>query len=193
MQGELGDRVRDAYALAAAVHAGQARKSGEPYILHPLAVAELLFDCGADQDVVCAALLHDVLEEGDAPSVADEIHARFGDHVLYLVHAVSKDDRIIDKAEQHHAYLEQIAHALQIDLFVFFIKMADLIHNMSTIAGLSPSQKERWVRELKYDYLPLFSDFYHRIPSHYRETYHHLLDAVQSVIDVDDRASSAAT
>lgn len=191
MQNRFGDKVHDAYDLAAAVHEGQKRKSGEPYITHPLAVAELLFSIGADQDVIYAALLHDALEEGEnRMQIEHDIHSRFGDHVLYLVHAVSKDGRITDSLEKQSAYMEQITHALELDIFVFFIKVADLIHNMSTISALHPNMQAQWIRELKYDYMPLFAEFYHRIPTHYRDMYHHLLDAVQAVIDAYDKQAA---
>lgn len=183
MEQRLGGTVRDAYELAAAIHEGQTRKTGEPYIQHPLAVAETLFDIGADADVVCAALLHDTLEEGaDSAKIEEEIHNRFGDHVLYLVRAVSKDDRILDRQEKHSAYLEQIIQAFSLDVFVFFLKVADLLQNIGTLTALDPDKQKKWIRELKYDYLPIFSEFYHRIPSHYREMYHRLLDALQTVI-----------
>jgi (p)ppGpp synthase/HD superfamily hydrolase len=184
MQKRLGDKTRDAYLLAANVHAGQKRESGEEYITHPLAVAGLLFSSGADGDVVCAALLHDVLEEGlDPEQIENDIHATFGDHMVYLVRAVSKDLRIDDGADRQEAYMEQITHAFELDISVFFIKIADLIHNLSTIMSLAPERKERWVRQLKYEYLPLFSDFYHRVPLAHREMYHRLLDAIQVLID----------
>ena len=192
MQAELDDGVLEAYLLAAKVHERHRRRSGEPYITHPVAVAEMLFGVGADRDVVLAALLHDAVEDSDdARALENEIYERFGDHVLYLVDAVSKDGRITDKTAQQHAYFEQIRQAFEVDIFVFFIKVADLIHNMSTITSLSPERKAAWIRELQYEYLPLFSEFYHRIPLHYRSMYHQLLDVIQAVIDAHDAQKTA--
>jgi (p)ppGpp synthase/HD superfamily hydrolase len=183
MQRDLGPKVREAYLLAAAVHAGQTRQSGEAFLVHPLAVAELLFSIGADADVVSAALLHDALEDGvDAAAIEVEIFDRLGDHVLYLVHAVSKDGRIPDPADRFNCYLEQMTKAFQLDIFVFFLKAADLVHNLSTIAALPQARQGRWLRELQAEYLPLFSEFYHQIPLRYRAAYHRLLDRLQGLI-----------
>jgi GTP pyrophosphokinase len=187
MQRDLGPQVREAYLLAAAVHAGQMRQSGEAFLVHPLAVAELLHVIGADADVVSAALLHDALEDGaDAAAIEAEIFHRLGDHVLYLVHAVSKDGRIPDPVDRFHCYLEQMTEAFQLDIFVFFLKAADLVHNLSTIAALPRARQGRWLRELQSEYLPLFSEFYHRIPFRYRGAYHRLLDRLQELVASHD-------
>lgn len=183
----LGDSVQEAYKLAEKLHKGQRRKSGEPYITHPVAVAKLLFDMGADRDIVCAALLHDVLEDGvKAPAIEDRIHREFGDQVLYLVQALSKDSTIHDKVARQDVYLKQIEDAFDVDIFVFFIKVADLLHNMSTIVALDPERKKQWVEELKLQYLPLLSEYFHRIPLHYREMYHKMMDTIQAIIDSYD-------
>jgi len=183
MTGTLGPKVREAYLLAARIHQGEKRKSGEPYITHPLAVAKILFEAGADEDIVCAALLHDTLEyNDDAENVAGKIHAQFGDQVLYLVQAVSKDATISDKKQQQKQYVEQIRHALEVDIFAFFIKVADLLHNISTISGLTGKRREQWIHELKYQYLPIFSDCFHRVPLSYREMYYHMIEAIEQII-----------
>ena len=184
----LGDSVQEAYTLAKQLHKGQRRESGELYITHPVAVAKLLFDMGADRDIVCAALLHDVLEDGatKAPAIDDRIHCAFEDHVLYLVQALSKDSTIHDKVARQDVYLKQIKDAFDVDIFVFFIKVADLLHNMSTIVALDPERKKQWIKELKYQYLPLFSTYFHRIPLHYREMYHKMMDTIQTTIDSYD-------
>jgi GTP pyrophosphokinase len=188
MQEKLGDKIVDAYALADQIHTGQKRKSGEPYIRHPLAVAELLFSVGLDKDVICAAFLHDTLEDGDDPNRIEQlINELFGDHVAYLVHAVSKDGRITDKLEQQAAYIKQITNAFEVDVFAFFIKIADLIHNMKTIIFVEQTNKDVWVKELKYQYLPVFSGLCPRIPMEWQQTYHQLLDAMRDVLDVHDR------
>ena len=192
MQERLGDPVRNAYILATAAHAGQKRKSGEKYISHPLAVAEMLFLAGADADTVCAALLHDAFEQGaNRERIERDIHALLGDRVLFLVHAVSKDGRIADKGKQQSAYMEQIANAFQVDISAFFIKVADLIHNLRTVASLPGKTRGKWILELKYDYLPLLSEYFHRIPSHEREMYHSLLDDLLDVLAAHDRKAAS--
>ncbi len=182
MENALGKKVRDAYLLAFHVHHGESRKSGEPYITHPLAVARILFDAGADADVICAALLHDALEsQPDAYMIANKIYTDFGDQVLFLVQAVSKDDRIKNKLEQQEAYMQQVQRAFKIDIFAFFIKIADLIHNMSTLGSLPKKRKQQWFMELQMQYLPLFSEYFHRIPLAHRGVFRHLVDRIEEI------------
>ncbi len=191
MQNALGEKIVQAYLLAADVHKGQKRKTGEPYVTHPVEVARLLFDMGADQDVICAALLHDALEDNtDAEKIRNQIYTEFGDQVLFLVQAVSKDGEIADKIEQQSAYMQQIEQAFEVDIFVFFIKVADLLHNMSTISALSTKRKEQWIKELKYIYLPLFAEYYHRITLPHRDMYHHMITAIEKVIEDHDNTHS---
>lgn len=193
MEHALGGKITDAYRYAAKIHKGQKRKSGESYIMHPVAVAELLFSAGMDRDVVIAALLHDAIEDGeDKELISRHIQNYFGDHVLYLVHAVSKDGKIEDKFQQQEQYLVQIERAFELDVSVFFIKVADIIHNMMTISHLSVDQQSLWMHELLAEYLPLFSSYYHRIPLHEREKYHHLIDRIQSMADNYAPTTSAA-
>lgn len=183
MQERLGDLVFDAYMLAARVHAGQWRASGEPFIDHPLAVAETLFALAADVDLVCAAILHDGLEENaDNAKIEDEIRERFGDYVLYLVLAVSKDTSDQDKHRRHANYLHQLTCAIELDLSVFFLKAADLLHNIRTIAFLSSERQELWLKELQYDYLSLFGTYFHQVPLPYRPMYHRLVDSLQTEV-----------
>src|SRR6185295_6177705 len=96
------------------------------------------------------------------------IYTEFGDHVLFLVEAMSKDDSITDKIDQQKAYIEQIRRAFELDIFAFLIKIADVIHNMSTIDSLPEHRRQQWIHELRYQYLPLFSEYFHRIPLAYR-------------------------
>ena len=192
MQGSLGDKVYEAYKLACLVHEGQKRQSGEPYVSHPVIVAKMLFDMGADTDTICAALLHDVLEENDRfPGLESRIHREFGDLVLYMVRSLSKDEAIENKKEQQSQYLEQIRRAFEVDISVFFIKTADILHNMSTIVSLSPERKTQWVKELQYQYLPLFSEYYHRIPMPYHGLYYKLVGEIQKLIDSDEQAKNS--
>ncbi|MBI1812300.1 bifunctional (p)ppGpp synthetase/guanosine-3',5'-bis(diphosphate) 3'-pyrophosphohydrolase [Candidatus Peregrinibacteria bacterium] len=193
MANALGPKVREAYALANKVHAGEKRRSGEPYITHPVAVARMLFEAGADADIVCAALLHDTLEgNGASEQIRAEIYRKFGGQVLYLVEALSKDIRLEDKIEQQAVYIEQIQRALQVDIFVFFIKIADITHNMSTIHGLRRKRKLQWLHELRGQYLPLFSEYLHRIPLAHRALYHQMMDQIERLLTAHDGSRTPA-
>lgn len=191
-----GSRIRDAYLLAARVHRDRRRSSGEPYITHPVSVARILFDAGADEDILCAALLHDTLEEFTDPQareeIADQIYAHFGDQVLFLVEAVSKNTMIQNKARQQTMHVAQIEQAFAVDIFAFFIKIADLLHNLSTIDSLPRKRREQWIHELKYQYLPLFSTYFHRIPLAYRDIYSHLVASVEKLTGSLENASHKA-
>ena len=196
MMNTLGPSVKDAYLLAARVHRGQKRRSGEPYITHPVAVSKILFDAGADEDVICAALLHDTLEECSNPvareEIADQIYAHFGDQVLFLVEAVSKDTKIQNKTRQQSIHITQIEQAFAVDIFAFFIKVADLLHNLSTISSLPEERRKQWIHELKYQYLPLFSMYFHRIPLAYRDVYARLVESVSRMIASGENPSREA-
>jgi GTP diphosphokinase / guanosine-3',5'-bis(diphosphate) 3'-diphosphatase len=177
MQQVLGPKVGAAYRLADELHKDEKRKSGEPYIIHPLAVATMLFDAGADTDVICAALLHDVLEDREnTQEIANRIYGDFGDHVLYLVEAVSKDPAILDKIEQQHAYVDQIQRAFEADIFAFFI------NNMSTISALPAKRKAQWILELRTQYIPLFSEYFHRIPLAHRDVFRSMMEQIESIV-----------
>ena len=183
MESTLGPRVRKAYLLSERVHRGARRKSGEPYITHPIAVAKILYDAGGDSDIICAALLHDTVEESpNSVDVTGTIYTDFGDHILFLVEAMSKDETIADKTDQQAAYIEQIQRAFALDIFAFLIKIADLIHNMSTISSLPKKRREPWLQELRYEYLPLFSEYFHRVPLAHREVYQKLMEAAENVL-----------
>ena len=183
MSATMGDKVWQAYLLASEVHKHQKRKSGDPYISHPVAVAKLLFDIGADRDMICAALLHDSIEESnDRKSLREKIHRMFGDHVLYMVEAVSKDKSITDKLEQQSQYMEDMEHAFETDISIFFIKVSDLLHNMNTIVSLAPDRKDQWIHELKFEYIPLLSEYYHSVPIPYKGMYEKLMMSIEKVI-----------
>lgn len=187
MENSLGPSVVAAYKMAERIHRGEKRKSGEPYITHPVAVAKILFEAGADADVICAALLHDALEDsGNEEELANEIYTTFGDQVLYLVQAVSKDSRITDKTKQQAAYMEQIERAFKIDIFAFFIKIADLLHNMNTIASLPEERRQLWIHELKFQYIPLFSAYFHRIPIAHRSIFRSMMETVERTVYESD-------
>jgi GTP pyrophosphokinase len=158
-------RIRAAYYLAEQAHSGQVRGSGEPYITHPLAVAEILVDLGMDDDSICAALLHDVLE--DCPNASAEAIARtFGDEVLALVEGVTKLDvkppadssareRAAAETTRTAETLRKMLLAMAKDIRVMVIKLADRLHNMKTLDGLPPEKRSRIANETLDIYAPL--------------------------------------
>ena len=147
--------VEAAHRLAAQAHEGQTRLSGEPYIVHPVAVAAILADLHLDQDALAAALLHDVVE--DTAVSAAEIAAAFGPTVEKLVQGVTKLGKI-HVHTQSQAQAENIRKmliAMAEDLRVVLIKLGDRLHNMRTIAPLAPERQERIARETLDIYAPL--------------------------------------
>jgi (p)ppGpp synthase/HD superfamily hydrolase len=128
--------VVKAYLSAESWHQGQLRKSGDPYITHPVAVARILVGLGADDLTLCAALLHDVLE--DTACTEAELQTEFGSEIADLVHQASALNPTDDK---HAAALTALAASLGGDKRVLFIKIADRLHNMRTIRYL-PTAKQ---------------------------------------------------
>ena len=140
------NRVDDAYKFGNDAHRGQFRKSGEPYISHPLAVASILADWQLDAQALVAALLHDVME--DTGVTKDEISQRFGRPVADLVDGVSKLDRIEFKSQQdaQAESFRKMLLAMARDVRVMLIKLADRLHNMRTLDAVSPEQRRRVAR-----------------------------------------------
>lgn len=147
--------IAQAYELAAAAHEGQTRKSGEPYIHHPLAVAKIVADLGLDDVTVAAALLHDSVE--DTGVTLEEVSAQFGDDVAAIVDGVTKLDRVQfdSKAAQQAASMRKMLVAMAKDLRVLMIKLADRLHNMRTLGAMAPEKQSRIARETLDVYAPL--------------------------------------
>src|SRR6202521_4579591 len=148
-------RLADAYRFAEAAHAGKPRQSGDPYISHPLAVAEILADWHLDGQTLMAALLHDVTE--DTSVTKDEISDTFGKPVAELVDGVSKLDRIeFQSAEDAQAEnFRKMLLAMARDVRVILIKLADRLHNMRTLEAVEPEKQERIARETLEIYAPI--------------------------------------
>jgi GTP diphosphokinase / guanosine-3',5'-bis(diphosphate) 3'-diphosphatase len=148
-------RVEEAYQFSDTAHQGQFRKSGEPYISHPLAVAGILADWQLDAQAVMAALLHDVME--DTEVTKDEISHRFGRPVADLVDGVSKLDRIEFQSQQdaQAENFRKMLLAMARDVRVMLIKLADRLHNMRTLDAVSPEQRRRVARETLEIYAPI--------------------------------------
>jgi guanosine-3',5'-bis(diphosphate) 3'-pyrophosphohydrolase len=155
----LGDaaaaRVREAYWLGAEAHAGQTRKSGEPYITHPVAVAGILADLGLDAEAVIAAILHDTLE--DTKLDRAEIERRFGADVAELVDGVTKLDKVQFRSRQEAdaESFRKMVLAMSRDLRVILIKLADRLHNMRTLDAMAPESRRRIARETLEIYAPI--------------------------------------
>ncbi len=148
-------RVRDAYALSASAHAGQYRMSGEPYVSHPLAVAGILSGWHLDSQALCAALLHDVME--DTAITKSEIAERFGKVVADLVDGVSKLDKIEfqSKEDAQAENFRKMLMAMARDVRVILIKLADRTHNMRTLGSMRPDKQRRIARETLEIHAPI--------------------------------------
>ena len=144
-----------AYEVAAGAHEGQLRKSGEPYITHPLAVATICARYGMDETTVIAALLHDAVE--DTGLTLEEVERQFGADAAAIVDGVTKLDRIHfeSKEAQQAATLRKMLVAMAKDLRVLVIKLADRLHNMRTIAAIPAWKQERTAHETLDIYAPL--------------------------------------
>jgi RelA/SpoT family (p)ppGpp synthetase len=149
------DRVRDAYEFGAAAHEGQKRLSGEPYIAHPVAVADILADLHLDAQTIVAAILHDVIE--DTPTAKGEIAERFGAEVAELVDGVSKLDQIQfrSRAEAQAESFRKMLLAMVRDIRVVMVKLADRTHNMRTLGAVPPAKRRTVARETLEIYAPI--------------------------------------
>jgi GTP pyrophosphokinase len=149
------DLINRAYERAAAAHEGQFRKSGEPYIQHPLAVARVVAELGLDDVTVAAALLHDAVE--DTGLTLDVVDEMVGPDVAAIVDGVTKLDRIKfdSKEAQQAASMRKMLVAMAKDIRVLIIKLADRLHNMRTLAALPAWKQERIAQETIDIYAPL--------------------------------------
>jgi guanosine-3',5'-bis(diphosphate) 3'-pyrophosphohydrolase len=148
-------RLEEAYSFSDAAHQGQYRKSGEPYISHPVAVAEILSQWQLDAQTLIAALLHDVVEDTDVSK--DDISRRFGKPVADLVDGVSKLDRIeFQSARDAQAdNYRKMLLAMARDVRVILIKLADRLHNMRTLEAVAPAKRRRIAAETVEIYAPI--------------------------------------
>jgi len=148
-------RIKEAYRFSDAAHLGQFRRSGEPYITHPIAVAEVLVDWKLDAAAIQAALLHDVLE--DSGVAKQELASRFGPIVAELVDGVSKLDRLrFDSNEEQQAEsFRKMLLAMARDVRVILIKLADRLHNVRTLDAMELEKRRRIARETLDIYAPI--------------------------------------
>jgi GTP diphosphokinase / guanosine-3',5'-bis(diphosphate) 3'-diphosphatase len=153
-----GEQIREvyrAYLFGADAHEGQQRKSGEPYIYHPIAVARILAEMRMDHKCLMAALLHDVIE--DTPTAKDQLAAVFDEEIADLVDGVSKLTQIDFKsrAEAQAASFRKMMLAMTKDIRVILIKLADRLHNMRTLGVMTPEKCRRVSRETLEIYAPI--------------------------------------
>ncbi len=144
-----------AFDLGAKAHRGQTRRTGEPYILHPIAVASILANMRMDNLSVTAAILHDTLE--DTPLTKEEIVAQFGEEIAELVDGVTKLDKMKfrTRVEADAESFRKLMLAMSRDLRVIFIKLADRLHNMRTMGSMDPDSRRRIARETLEIYAPI--------------------------------------
>ena len=151
------EKIKKAYEYAKQLHEGQYRKSGEEYICHPVAVAEIVAGLELDTDSICAALLHDTIEDCSDKIDLEKIKKEFGDQVAELVDGLTKlvQIRIEDKEDAHMESLRKMFLAMAKDVRVIFIKLADRLHNMRTL-NAQPENKRRTIAlETMHVYAPL--------------------------------------
>jgi guanosine-3',5'-bis(diphosphate) 3'-pyrophosphohydrolase len=149
------DLINKAYVYSAKMHEGQMRKSGDPYFIHPVSVAHIIADMRLDTASVCAALLHDVVEDTQATN--DELSNQFGEEVAFLVDGVTKLGRInfTCKEDQQAESFRKMLVAMARDIRVLLVKLADRLDNMRTLQHMAPDKQERIAQETLDIYAPL--------------------------------------
>jgi GTP pyrophosphokinase len=145
--------IERAYEVAEKAHTGQMRKSGDPYITHPLAVASILADLGMQPATIAAALLHDTVE--DTAYGMEQLKADFGDEIAMLVDGVTKLDKVHYGEAAQAETVRKMVVAMARDIRVLFIKLADRLHNARTWKYVSPASAQRKARETLEIYAPL--------------------------------------
>ena len=150
-------KIECAYECARELHKGQYRKSGEEYIIHPICVAEIVASLGLDTDSICAAFLHDTLEDCSDKIDMAKMRKDFGQDVIEIVDGLTKLVKIpfADKEEEHMENLRKMFLAMARDIRVLIIKLADRLHNMRTLSAQPPEKQRRIALETMHVYAPL--------------------------------------
>lgn len=151
------DKIKRAFLYAKELHAGQFRLSGEPYVCHPVAVAEIVAQLGLDTDSICAALLHDTVEDCSDKTNLDILSKMFGADVAMLVDGLTKiiQVQLADKEEAHIENIRKMLLAMNRDIRVIFIKLCDRLHNMRTLSAKKEDRQRAIALETMYIYAPL--------------------------------------
>ena len=154
------DRIKKAVAMATKAHEGQSRKTGEPYIVHPLAVKKILEEWGMDEDTIIAGILHDTIEDTDI--TLNDIKKEFGESVAFLVDGVTKLSTARNGMRDIDTYLPatkdnflRLMIALGDDIRVLIIKLADRLHNLRTLSALPPDKQKKIAKESLEVFAPL--------------------------------------
>ena len=148
------EQIKAAYQLAHEAHKGQTRKTGEPYIIHPIAVARIVAEelmLGANP--VIAAFLHDVVE--DTPHTVEDIEKQFGEDVAFLVRVVTKQKKEHYEMSKQLDNFKQMLDSVHYDIRAILIKLADRLHNMRTLDSMKPDKQMKIAGETDYFYAPL--------------------------------------
>lgn len=147
-------RIRDAFEFASIAHRDQKRKTGAPYIIHPIAVAAIAAEeLELDANTVCAAFLHDVVE--DTEYTIGDIRSRFGDDVAFLVDVVTKRKKERYRNSKQIDNYQQILESVQYDVRALLVKLSDRLHNMRTLDSMSPDKQMKIAGETDFFYAPL--------------------------------------
>ena len=151
------DKIKTAYLYAADLHEGQFRASGEPYIIHPISVAEIVAALGLDTDSICAAFLHDTVEDCSDKTDIETIAKKFGPDVANLVQGLTKmvSINIVDKEEAQMENIRRMLLAMSKDIRVIFIKLCDRLHNMRTLDAKPEAKRRTTALETMHVYAPL--------------------------------------
>ena len=151
------EKIKRAYDYADALHNGQFRLSGEPYISHPVAVATIVAELGLDTDSICAALLHDTVEDCADKTNLDTIRKMFGEETALLVDGMTKimQVQVADKEEAHIENIRKMLLAMNKDIRDIFIKLCDRLHNMRTLSAKKEDRQRAIALETMYIYAPL--------------------------------------
>ncbi len=149
------ETIDSAFEIAKSAHDGQLRKSGQPYIIHPISVAKILAQMGMDCESLCAALLHDVVE--DTEYTSEDIEKKFGKEVASLVDGVTKLGKVTlsNREEQQAENLRKMLIAMSNDIRVIIIKLADRLHNMRTLNFMREQKRRDIARETLEIYAPI--------------------------------------